>query len=53
MSSDVRFGDTLCSTDYIVIPGGSENGEVNQFSKDRERAESTVLYNMSALAVAK
>lgn len=31
----VKYGDADCQTDYVVIPGGSENGEINSFTRDR------------------
>lgn len=34
-SSEVKYGDTDCRNDYIIIPGGSDNGVNNEFSRDR------------------
>lgn len=34
-SPEVKYGDTDCRNDYIIIPGGSDNGVNNEFSRDR------------------
>ncbi len=34
-AANVMLGDTDCSTDYIIIPNGSEAGEINQWTRDR------------------
>ena len=34
-NSEVKYGDTDCRNDYIIIPGGSDNGVNNEFSRDR------------------
>jgi hypothetical protein len=31
----VMFGDNLCRNDYLVIPGGSDDGGNGEFAKDR------------------
>jgi hypothetical protein len=31
----VKFGDNDCKNDYLLIPGGSDNGANNEFSRDR------------------
>ena len=33
--NEVKYGDTDCRNDYIIIPGGSDNGVNNEFSRDR------------------
>ncbi len=31
----VKFGDTDCRNDYLIIPQGSETGLNNEFTRDR------------------
>lgn len=33
--SEVKYGDQDCRNDYVIIPGGSDNGVNNEFSRDR------------------
>ena len=37
--TEVKYGDTDCRNDYIIIPGGSDNGVNNEFSRDRHFIE--------------
>ena len=31
----VMLGDAQCTSDYLVIPGGSADGDLGSFSRDR------------------